>query len=240
MKTLINDGLRFVCSTEAELYRARTLLTKEPGTIQWLRENCREGDVVYDIGANIGCYTLFAARLVKETGTVFAFEPHVGNADSLLQNIAINELSERVFVLTVAINDRDGIGNFEYGSVTRGSSGSQFEPGSVTHLTVRELKMGYRLDALSGLRFPNLIKIDVDGNELRILEGAKHLLAGVNAPRSIQVEMPPVDASAIEALMEDYGYTKERIHYTASGQQQIDEGADPSTVIHNAIFKKAA
>jgi len=239
MKTLINDGLRFVCSTEAELYRARTLLTKEPGTIKWLKDNCREGDVFYDIGANIGCYTLYAARLVGADGEVWAFEPHVGNAYSLLQNIRVNRMSDRVRVLTCPLNDVNRFERFRYGSIEAGSSGSEF--GVTDVQDAEEIKYGMTLDGLSyQYGIPDLVKIDVDGNEQRILRGGRHFFSCASPPRSVQVEMPPTDAATIESLMEEYGYVKERVHYTASGQQQIDKGTYPADVIHNAIFRKAA
>jgi hypothetical protein len=62
-------------STPNEHYRADTYATKEPETIEWLRENLRDGDSFYDVGANIGLYSLYAAKLQPRC-RVFAFEPH--------------------------------------------------------------------------------------------------------------------------------------------------------------------
>jgi FkbM family methyltransferase len=225
--------LKFVGETQFERYRAKTLWTKEPGTIQWLREYCREGDTVYDIGANIGCYTLVAAQLVGATGRVYAFEPHVGSAHSLLQNIRANDLTDRVRVITAPLHSRVGFRDFSYGSMMAGSSDNQVDSGRSRG--AHELKYTLTLDQFDAA---DLVKIDVDGNELKILQGGKQFFTLAPSPRSVQIEIPPVDAAAITALMQDYGYTLERIHYTMQVQQQINAGKDPLTVIHNAIFRK--
>jgi FkbM family methyltransferase len=244
--TAVLDKLVFVGDDPFEQYRAKTLWTKEPGTIQWLQENVREGDVFYDIGANIGCYTLVAAQLVGEKGHVFGFEPHVANAHSLLRNIMANGLSRRFTLVSSPLCASDVSSEFCYYRTEPGSSNSQFGVAEFAPAAL-EIKCGMRLDTFVWDRpdrfYPDLIKIDVDGLELAILRGGSKVLSGFlnepsKAPRSVQVEMPPVDAESITALMQSHGYFKERIHYTSNGQQQIDKGVDPATVIHNAIFKK--
>src|SRR5262245_51439398 len=97
----------FRCESPVEVRRARTMLIKEKGTIRWLRDEVRGGDVVYDIGANIGLYTLFAGKRVGAAGQVYAFEPHVANVRSLLHNVSENGLSAQVKVLSCALNDRE-------------------------------------------------------------------------------------------------------------------------------------
>jgi hypothetical protein len=78
-----NYVTRFVCGNRKEAHRAATLWLKEPGTMSWLDENLRGGDVFLDIGANIGIYTLAAAHRVGATGTVYACEPHKPNCVAL-------------------------------------------------------------------------------------------------------------------------------------------------------------
>ncbi len=83
----VDDGqftYRFRCETPFEMWRARTLLEKEEGTVRWIRNSVRDGEVFYDIGANIGLYTLLAGYRVGAVGGVYAFEPHVANVQSLL------------------------------------------------------------------------------------------------------------------------------------------------------------
>jgi FkbM family methyltransferase len=108
-----------------ETYRALTLFVKEQGTVEWIRSTVQPGDVFYDIGANIGMYTLLAASRVGDAGKVYAFEPHVRNFTSLLQNVALNNLSGRVAPICSALHDTEGFLNFNYLTWQAGSSTSQ-------------------------------------------------------------------------------------------------------------------
>ena len=78
------DGLSIAIrvSTPNEYHRADIYATKEPETIEWLRENLRDGDVFYDVGANIGLYSLYAAKL-RAACRVFALEPESQNFGKL-------------------------------------------------------------------------------------------------------------------------------------------------------------
>src|SRR5688572_4994046 len=124
----VDDGqftYRFRCETPIEFWRARTLLEKEEGTVRWIRTCVEPGDVFYDIGANIGLYTLLAGRRVGPEGMVYAFEPHVANVQSLLHNVALNELSGRVKVLSCALHEKEGFFDFNYHAADPGTSMSQ-------------------------------------------------------------------------------------------------------------------
>jgi hypothetical protein len=83
---LVDGALRyrFRCGNLREYSRYVKMFIKEPGTCEWIDREVKPGDVFYDIGANIGVYSIMAARRVGETGRVFAFEPHSGNFSRLL------------------------------------------------------------------------------------------------------------------------------------------------------------
>lgn len=226
MTQIVKAGaLEFVCDDPIEVWRAQTWATKEPGTIAWL-DTLQPDDVFYDIGANIGIYTLYAA---KRCCAVYAFEPHVGNAHALLRNIAHNRLTN-VQVVTVALSDRERWNHMEYGSLRVGSSNNQFGRFG----PVREWKWSTTVDDfVINAPNPTVIKIDVDGIEADILHGARHVLA--NGVRSAQVEVGS-NLSTIASLLD--GFVLVHKHYTAQGQQRIDSGADPKNIVHNAIFEK--
>lgn len=249
MKTLRNDGLDFVCGTEAELYRARTLLTKEPGTIAWLKQ-LSLGDVFYDVGANVGCYTLYAARQVGDQGHVYAFEPHVGNALSLLRNVAANRFEQRVSVFTCAVGGSfdGGYEKFYYRDLVPGSSGSQIgeprgEDGQLfTPLTV-EMKSVVTLGTLvvgGVIKAPDLVKIDVDRNEFDILRGLLPGRVGLQ-PRGIQVETRPTNREEIMFFLQERGYTFTGRHRTSAGEHQVTiAGVHPDSITDNAVFARGA
>jgi FkbM family methyltransferase len=239
------DGINFIVEDGAELWRVKTLLTKEAGTIRWLQATLRPGDVFLDVGANIGLYTLYAARLVGPTGAVYAIEPHVVNARSLLRNITQNaHLEATIGVLTCAVAGEQCWAEFNYASLRPGSSGSQLghvrgENGQEFQPAAVEVKRAVPLDVLVGERVlppPHVVKIDVDGNEAEILRGMLGLIAD-QPPRSIQVEVHPTTLGEIDALMNKCGWALVERHHTANGKTRLEAGADPLTVPHNAIYQ---
>jgi FkbM family methyltransferase len=230
----------FCCENPSEIARAVTLNRKEPGTIEWIRLEVGSGDVFYDIGANIGVYTLPAARRVGPSGTVYAFEPHLANAQSLLKNVGRNGLGEAVEVMTCALSDHDGFLDFAYSSLRPGDFDAlDEEKASLTPL-FSELKHSATVDGLietEAIRPPNLVKIDVDGTELAVVKGMSELLLSENRPRALQVEINPRVTDELPAYLEEHGFTLSQRHISSGTQRQIAAGADPETVIYNAIYR---
>ena len=235
---------RFDCGTPLELSRAAALFVKEPGTVAWIREQVRPGDVFCDIGANIGAYTLLAARQVGAAGVVYAFEPHAANFARLLINVASNNLAGIVVASSLALHETDGVLPFNYVALDVATANSQlgslrdarsaeFQPELV------ELKSARSLDSLVAdgvVRPPHHVKLDVDGNELLILRGMSRLLAGPDRPRSLQVEVNGGEGEAIASLIEPFGYKLQGKHYTRSGRKRIARGEDPEAYAYNAVF----
>lgn len=201
-------------STANEHHRADTYATKEPETLDWLRDNLREGDVFYDVGANIGLYSLYAAKL-RPACRVFAFEPESHNFGSLCGNLLLNRV-ENVTPCFFPLSNHEELAPFYV---------YDLQPGGALHSLGRPsslrdgpplLKTGtiaVTIDALVsryGLPAPNLLKLDVDGNEEQILDGAAAVLAS-RSLRSIVVEAtwPHERASArswVESKLGPHGY----------------------------------
>jgi FkbM family methyltransferase len=115
--------------------------------------------VVWDVGANVGFYSLLAAR---KAAKVIAFEPLPENLAYLRRHIELNRLEERIEVCPAAASDHDGTGLFSV-VPDNPSEGSLRTYGTLAVRTVR-------LDSISTV--PDLIKIDVEGNEHEVLRGA--------------------------------------------------------------------
>jgi FkbM family methyltransferase len=241
-QTLERGGVTFVCDDPLEVWRAETIFEKEPGTVKWI-QSFQPGDVFYDIGANIGVYTLLAAKQVGPTGKVIACEPHLPNAVALMQNVKASGFASRVMVLTAALSSFDGWQEFSYLSLKRGSSGSQirqakvggkaFEPAIVEWK--RTLSLGHLLAEHWSDR-PAHIKIDVDGHEPQIVRG---LIPSLNSPVvSVQVETEPQHREELVATFAAEGYDVSGVHYTSNGTHAIEQGADPVSVISNTIFRR--
>jgi FkbM family methyltransferase len=126
--------------------------------------------VVYDIGANVGFYTLLAAKSVGARGLVVSFEPLPRNVHFLRAHLALNHISN-VMIETVAVADRSGPARFERAaSPTEGrlsTSGTM----SVNCVALDDLVAETRIPP------PTIVKIDVEGGELQVLEGAAAVLA---------------------------------------------------------------
>ena len=244
-----DDGpaCRFVCTRLRELKRAATMFLKEEGTIAWLRQELRPDDVFLDIGANIGIYTIFAARRLGDGGAVAAVEPHLVNATRLLQNVRANELEDRVSVLTCALADASGFTDFNYRDWGAGTSNSQLgrcrdSRGQAYEPAARELKAVTTVDALIAagvIRRPQLIKIDVDGLELPILAGMQALLNSEGRPRLVQVEVEPQTLGPIEDRLAQWGYQRRSHHFSKGGKHRLAMGEAENMIPHNVIFAPA-
>lgn len=129
----------------------------------------REGSVVFDIGANVGFYTLLASVLVGARGRVFAFEPLPRNLRYLKEHLEINGI-RNVSVIEGAVSDCDGVVQFD-----EGPSNSMGRLASGGRLAVRSVSLDQMMRR-GELPPPDCIKIDVEGGEMFVLTGARVLL----------------------------------------------------------------
>ncbi len=181
--TIEADGrrLRFFTPNSHTLWRARTFFTKEPDTLEWIR-GFGEGEVLLDVGANVGMYSVYAA-VVRGT-TVYAFEPESQNYALLNRNIHDNGLAGRVHAFCAALSDTTSFHRLFL---------SQFVPGGSCHNFGEEIDYNGKpltsafaqgcfsttIDALveqGAMPVPAHIKIDVDGIEPKVMAGAARTL----------------------------------------------------------------
>jgi FkbM family methyltransferase len=232
------DGLSIAIrvSTPNEHHRADTYATKEPETIEWLRENLRDGDVFYDVGANIGLYSLYAAKL-RPACRVFAFEPESHNFGNLCRNLLLNRVAN-VTPCFFPLSSREAFAPFYvYDLRPGGALHSLGRPSPLRDepplLTTGALTA--TIDALvsrHGLPAPDLIKLDVDGIEEQILDGAGAVLAS-SSLRSILVEVTWSDERKAalpwaESKLAPYGYRLKARALGASSSAGCDQPTSSS------------
>lgn len=216
-------------------YRARTLLTKEPETIEWLN-GIEPDEVVYDIGANVGIYTCYAAMI--RGCRVVACEPSAVNHAALVRNLELNGINERVIPLCVALSDRGGVDRLHMRTTAIGGALASFgqpidERGRPYTPIFRQAVIGLTLDELIaryGLPFPHHIKIDVDGFEDRVMRGAGQILRDPRL-RSLLVELR-VDSEHQQRtiqLMASVGYA------VSSRLQAAGTGRHGNAAPHNRL-----
>ena len=134
-----------------------------------LQHELKIGDVVYDIGANVGFYSLLASVLVGETGHVYSFEPFPDNLQGLERHLELNHV-RNCTVIDAAVSSVDGEAIFD-----------PSEDRCMGHLAASG-NLRVRTVTLDGLisrkqiRPPNLMKIDIEGAEFECLQGASNII----------------------------------------------------------------
>lgn len=212
------DDARFIfhCPSSGALSAAQALDTQEPETRSWIREYVSVGDVVWDIGANIGLYSLYAAKM--KSAKVYSFEPNAGTFAILVENIMLNSCSDKVFPLQIALSDRDGMTDLHLWRKGAGHALSaigkpenifgKFDPEGVYKCLAMKPET---VATWPNLEKPDHIKIDVDGHELEILSASTEIL---NHVKSVCIELEssaPIASQKLKELLE------------AHGLQQVDE-----------------
>jgi FkbM family methyltransferase len=203
-------SVRLHVSSEPELSRLRSI-AKEPWTARWIDEFIKPGDVVYDVGANIGAYALLAAKATKDRARVYAFEPAFANYAALCKNIVLNGCAASVTPLPFPLASRSDWIQFKYRSLDAGRAlhamGERL-PGKLVESAhespaYEQPMLALRLDELVErfqLPSPTHVKLDVDGAELEVLQGAAGVLDQPGL-QSVLIELPGDDLASVDALV---------------------------------------
>jgi FkbM family methyltransferase len=172
---------------------------------EWVRK-LKTASVVFDIGSNTGIFSLLSCFADDQSRQIVAFEPTFRACARVYENLNVNGMIDRVKVEKVALSNQAGTVNFShFENATRISSGASYVEG-VSHFDVcyRELCECTTLDAYvanSGL-IPDLIKIDVEGAEVDVMEGARELIA--RKATSFIIEVVPQTAEQVTAYFDGY------------------------------------
>jgi FkbM family methyltransferase len=150
----------------------------ESDEVALVRRLLRPGDTALDVGAHIGFFAMQMAALVGAGGRVVAFEPLDRNAELLEQSIAENQFEDRVTFRRAAVGGSSGTATLTYPVETLNSGGAYLLRGGATPLA-GNVKQTVPLMALDDLELPRpvrFIKIDVEGAEPQVMNGAKRIL----------------------------------------------------------------
>jgi len=178
---------------------------------QWFADHVASGSTFYDIGANVGFFTLVAAKIVGADGFVVAFEPLPANVRQLEKNVTLNALTN-VTVIPKAVGSIEGLAGFAVGDDGRDNSrlsegpaegaGEIEVPVTTVDAAVRE----------HDLRMPDVLKIDVEGSEIEVLRGA---LQTIRRSRPLIVAevhgIGPEFADFVDRELSSFGYCAETI-----------------------------
>lgn len=188
-------NLAFYTPNALTRYRADTFSTKEPETLEWIDKYGKQGGVFFDIGANVGLYSIYHAK--TKAGATYSFEPSVFNLKLLVKNINLNECQDKIKIISNPLTAFNSFADFNLQSTVDGGALSSFgvdygHDGKKMNTRVSYQTLGFSLDYLIEHKMipdiPSIIKVDVDGIEHLILRGAQKLLAHPDC-RSILIEV---------------------------------------------------
>lgn len=191
--------------------KRRTAAKKEPFTVAWI-ESLPSGQVLYDVGANVGPYALIAARRPQGALRVVAFEPGYATFATLCTNIVVNDVADAVTPLPVLLGSSTGMAAFGYSDLSAGAAEHGISRGAHVQPIYEQPMLRFALAELVerfALPRPQHVKLDVDGAELEVLRGAEPLLTGV---QTMMIELYERQADAAEALLGRHGLRLEERH----------------------------
>jgi FkbM family methyltransferase len=202
--------LKFTAPNPLCEWRAKTFSTKEPETLEWI-DKIPEHSIFWDVGANIGLYSVYAAK--KRHCLVYSFEPSVFNLELLARNLFINGLTEQVCIVPLALSDRLGSSQMRMTTTEWGGALSTFGrdfgwDGEKIRQIFEFQTVGMSMeDAVKRLDIPSpdYIKMDVDGLEHFILQGGDSILRSI---KGILIEVNDdfhVQADRCQKLLKDAG-----------------------------------
>jgi len=199
-------GMRIVMGTQDHM----AFLTDayEPQVVKALIEHCKPGMVACDIGAHLGYFTLLLSRLVQPGGYVYAFEPFTENYRRLEKTIRINRLSN-VLIRPLAVSNKCGNAYFReslsscMGRIVWGHNGTYdgvHQPLCVHTVSLDEFADRERLKKI------DLIKMDIEGEELNALLGMQRLLTNGRPTIVCEVHAGLVERSEVISFLEGLEY----------------------------------
>lgn len=161
---------------------------KEPETVRWIKQNVKPGDVFYDVGAHVGAYSFVAWAVARGDCRIFAFEPDPAVFLALSRNVALNGCGENFKAFPIGLSDEQ-----------------KYSPLLVFSLDEFVEKFS--------LPFPNHIKIDVDGPEKEVIEGARKVLSNPNL-KTILIEIDENDPQnrQIPEIIQNLGFRLDSKH----------------------------
>jgi FkbM family methyltransferase len=209
-----------ICENPGMISRVRCTFLKERDTAEWI-DRATEGAVLWDIGANIGMISLYAATQRKMG--VIAFEPLPANLYVLTQSIIANGLDDAIKAYPLALYSKSMVGTFNVCNAAIGDAMNVFE--RTTDYKGEPFKPKAGIAAISftvdeciekwHLPRPNFIKLDVDGNELAVLEGSKKTLDSRDL-KEILIELTPESKAEYNdtiRLIESFGFRKHEANF---------------------------
>ncbi|HMO80757.1 MAG TPA: FkbM family methyltransferase [Pyrinomonadaceae bacterium] len=189
----------------------------EPETFRFFRSNVKPGNVVLDIGAHIGLFSVVTSRLVGETGKVYAFEPTPFTRGVLGEVVKLNGCEHNVEIRPEAVSDKEGTAYFFDTGTEVSNANSLVETGrSKEKIEVPMISVD-KFASERGLTV-KCLKIDVEGAELDLLKGARKVLTEQRpvARLGLHPEFMAANGHTLEMIWDLIKYYRYRPDYNGS------------------------
>lgn len=202
-----NDTTIYVTPSAGLKYLVSRMSTIDAALLRNAKELVRPGDVVWDVGANVGLFAFAAAWLAGQNGSVIAFEPDTFLIDCLRRSAKRRApQSALVTVVPAAVASAVSLRNFLIASRSRASNAisgyGQTQAGkSINSQTVVTVSLDWLAERLP---VPNVIKCDVEGAELEVFAGQSRILT--KARPVIVCEVAEVASAQMTTLFSENGY----------------------------------
>ncbi|MGL6004824.1 FkbM family methyltransferase [Aeromonas sobria] len=230
--------LKFLTNSPYPLKRVCTLEVAEPETIAWLNA-IPSDEILWDIGANMGIFTLYAA--VIRNIQVYSFEPEASNYALLSKNIQLNNLADKVTALCCGLSNENSIHTlFKYCDFESSGINSVGEEVDA-HLRPRKSLSkqtvitftGDELANYKGFSSPQHIKIDVDGIEHLIISGLHKTLKNNCKSLLVELNLTLPEHREVVDILQGYGF---KTHLQLTEDTRIKNGYWKDMV--NMIFSR--
>ncbi len=226
------------CYISSTMELMRTKITFDSQAQAWLA-SFKPGEIFYDIGANIGMFSLALGKIHNKQVKSYAFEPSFSTFATLVRNVIVNDLKDVVFPFDIVVGNAHGLRHFNYTDVTSGKAlhtvdkvvnqkGREFLPAFSQQVV--SYSLDYLVEVL-GFESPNHIKIDVDGGEFEIIEGMKEILKGPTI-KSVMIEIT-------DTYQDDEGTGKIFEIFMQAGfkeELRIDHGSRAYPILYDVLF----
>ncbi len=203
-----NHAPLYVTPDAALSYWKSGLAMRDRNLLAIAREHVKCGDVVWDVGANIGLFSVAAAQLAGPSGSVLAFEPDIWLASLIVRSARLRRNRHlNLQVLSAAVSDSAGVASLAIAVRGRASNaleipGPRSQAGGVRG---RQLTSTVSLDSvIDSQRKPGIVKIDVEGAEVMVLRGAERLLSEVKP--ILYCEVGEENVEQVTMLLRSKGY----------------------------------
>ena len=248
-KKIKNKHIKFYAPNNLISWRVRTIFDKEPDTIEWIENFNKKNDnnfIFWDIGANIGLYSLYCSCVHGKKSQIYAFEPSTSNLRVVSRNIYINNLHENIFINQLPLSNKPNIflpmkeNDFQEG-VSLNTFGENFNFEGDEYIAKNEYSiLGTSIDYMvekNIMDVPDYIKIDVDGIEHLILGGANKYLNHSNLS-SLSVEINEDFTEQFQEVLKIMKDSNFKVLHKKHNEEMFKKGISKYSNTFNYVFTR--